>query len=432
MIQLGIVRIGILGGLLLAFLLLQVPETLAETAAQLQTKINTSNQEIATLEKEIAEYQTKLNTTYEEGQTLKSAIAGLYLTQKKLQSSINLTQKKIDTTTLEITSLGGQIVDKESRIRNQKAALEESLRELQESDDISLIESLLIYKRLADLWNNVATIGSLQSGIKTHVADLTDLKENLTEAKTESEKKKKELVGYQRQLVDQKKIVQINKAEKDKLLKQTKNLEANYRSLLAEKEAKRDAFETELFNYESALKLIFDPGSIPSPGKGMLRWPLDQVYVTQRFGVTSFSLTHPQVYNGHGHSGIDLRASEGTPVKAALAGIVEGVGNTDIACPDASYGEWVLIRHDNGLTTLYPHLSLIRVVEGQSVGTGNVIGYSGSTGYATGPHLHFAVFASQGVHVSKPGEFRSKTCGTFLKLPIAGDPKAYLNPLSYL
>src|SRR3990167_3481613 len=85
----------------------------AETAAELQAKIDSRNKEIAALEKEIAEYQEKLLKTNNEGQTLKSAIAALDLNRKKLQTDINLTQKKIDTTTLEIESLGRQIGDKE-------------------------------------------------------------------------------------------------------------------------------------------------------------------------------------------------------------------------------------------------------------------------------------------------------------------------------
>jgi murein DD-endopeptidase MepM/ murein hydrolase activator NlpD len=86
-----------------------------------------------------------------------------------------------------------------------------------------------------------------------------------------------------------------------------------------------------------------------------------------------------------------------------------------------------VVQHANGLSTLYAHLSQISVAKGQSVSTGQVVGYSGMTGYATGPHLHFTVY------VSSVLTFKQYTCkaGPTVTIPIA-PPSGYLNPLSYL
>jgi len=99
-----------------------------------------------------------------------------------------------------------------------------------------------------------------------------------------------------------------------------------------------------------------------------------------------------------------------------------------------SYGRWVLIKHNNGLTSVYAHLSASIVEVGQSLKTGDIIGYSGGTpgvngsGYSTGPHLHLGLFASQGVEIRQ--FTTSKHCKhTFV--PIA-DLRAYLDPLAYL
>lgn len=154
--------------------------------------------------------------------------------------------------------------------------------------------------------------------------------------------------------------------------------------------------------------------------------------ITQYFGNTSFSTANPQVYNGAGHNGVDFSAPTGTPIEAALTGTVMDTGNTDAVPGCYSFGKWVLIKHSNGLATLYAHLSSIGVSKGQAVATGDVIGNSGMTGYATGPHLHFAVYASQGVSVMSLAEYRGATspCAS-AKMPVA--PKdAYLNPMSYL
>jgi murein DD-endopeptidase MepM/ murein hydrolase activator NlpD len=127
----------------------------------------------------------------------------------------------------------------------------------------------------------------------------------------------------------------------------------------------------------------------------------------------------------------------GTPVEAALAGTVLATGDTDLAHDAAgdqcySFGKWIMLEHDNGLNTMYAHLSVISVTKGQSVSQGDVIGYSGMTGYATGPHLHFGVYATAGVKILTLGEFRGATtpCEN-ASMPVA-PADAYLNPLSYL
>ncbi|HEY6021423.1 MAG TPA: M23 family metallopeptidase, partial [Candidatus Paceibacterota bacterium] len=199
--------------------------------------------------------------------------------------------------------------------------------------------------------------------------------------------------------------------------------------LIAEKQKQEAKFEQDLLDYQASLGLSVAAGSLPSSKPGVLNWPLKSVRITQYFGNTDFATKNPQIYSGHGHTGVDFAASPGTPILAALDGVVLGTGNTDLTCPNASFGKWVFIKHGNGLSTLYAHLSAFNVTSGQRVSTGDVVGYSGSTGYATGPHLHFGVYASSGSEISS---FPSSSCkGHTYTMPV-GDISAYLNPLSYL
>ena len=192
-------------------------------------------------------------------------------------------------------------------------------------------------------------------------------------------------------------------------------------------ERKREALQQEINSLESGLQANFAPSAVPAPGKGILGWPLpNPIFITQYFGKTSFARSG--AYNGNGHNGIDLRAAVGTPVFASERGTVRAAGDTDLGCRRASYGRWVLIDHPNNLTTLYTHLSLIKVRPGDGVNRGELIGYSGRTGYATGPHLHFSAFVRQAVSV---GQLKSRVCGRTMTLPLSPF-SGYLNPLDYL
>jgi len=241
--------------------------------------------------------------------------------------------------------------------------------------------------------------------------------------------KRKELAVLQSNLNTQKASLAAARSSQNTLLAQTKNQESAYQALIKEKQEQQAKFEQDLLKYQNSLGLSVETGSLPGVRPGVIQWPLRNVRITQYFGNTDFSTKNPQIYNGKGHTGMDFAASPGTPILAALEGVVLGTGNTDTTCPNASFGKWVFIKHGNGLSTLYAHLSTISVSSGQQVGTGDVVGYSGSTGYATGPHLHFGVYATSG---SKIATFPSSSCkGKSYTMPV-GDVTAYLNPMSYL
>jgi murein DD-endopeptidase MepM/ murein hydrolase activator NlpD len=201
--------------------------------------------------------------------------------------------------------------------------------------------------------------------------------------------------------------------------------------MLNENIARQKQFEADLFRLESELKIALDPSLIPPSRPGILAWPLDNVFITQRFGRTSAS---GRLYASGTHNGIDFRAAQGTPVKAMLSGIVEGQGNTDEQNGCGSYGRWILIKHSNGLSSVYAHLSSSIAKNGQEVKTGDIIGFSGGqpgvfgSGYSTGPHLHVGLFASQGVSIR---QFTTSRGCTQMFVPIA-DVKAYLDPAVYL
>ena len=396
--------------------------------SELTGLIEERNNAIESLEAEIAKYQGELKQLDGAKKSLQNEIRALDLTRKKLAADLSVTENKIDRTNYQLESLSTDITDKEGRIKDDRAAIAQSLRIVNTYDRHSFVENLLAAESFASAWDDVDAMKSLQISLQTRIEALDAIKSGLVDKQAESTKIKNQLTALRVQLSNQKKVIDYNTKEKNALLSATKNSETNYQKILKEKQALRDAFEQELLEFESELKLLKDPSSIPEAKLGTLSWPLDSVFITQYFGNTKFAQENPLLYNGRGHNGIDLRASIGTPIQAAQSGEVTGIGNTDAVCPGASYGKWVLVRHTNGLSTLYAHLSVISVSVGDQISGSSVIGYSGNTGYSTGPHLHFTVYATQGVEIM---DRKSRVCGGTYTMPIA-DLRAYLNPLSYL
>lgn len=428
-IQHKVKNIFAVGALIIAIFAVVSAPLSADTITDLKIKIDDRSSEIVNLEKEIQEYQKQLDNIGNEKQSLQKEITTIDITRKKLALDIRVTENKITSSTLNIQKLELEIGDKGALISQNQSAVAETLRLVNEIDDRSLAEMILGVDDISSLWGDIDRFEQLQANITERVRTLTELKQNLEVDKTDVEKERATLLALKSKLSDQKQIVDATLVQKNILLSKTKNKESNYKKILAEKEALKEQFEKELLDFESQLKIAIDPDSLPPAGKGVLAWPLPTIRITQYFGNTEFAKSG--AYSGKGHNGVDFGASIGTEVKAALSGTVIGTGNTDQFKGCYSYGKWVLIRHENGLTTLYAHLSLIKVAKGQSVSTRETIGYSGNTGYSTGPHLHLTVYASQGVEIVRLGDIKKITnCGNAY-IPVA-PLNAYLNPLDYL
>jgi murein DD-endopeptidase MepM/ murein hydrolase activator NlpD len=398
----------------------------ADTISQLQDKIDIANKNKAALEKEIANYQNQLKDIGEQATTLQNTIKSLDISTNKITTEVKLTENNINKTAYTITDTSLEINDKERQINLGKLAIIESLRQINEQGYQSTLELMLSDKNFSDLWTELENNIQIQDKIGDQVATVKTIKTDLEKAKTELEIKKRELEEYNQELTDRKQVLLSTKKEKSTLLVNTKNTEANYQKILKDKLALKEALDQEINSFESQLKLAIDPKSFPPAGKGILAWPLSgTIRITQNFGKTADS---GRLYTSGTHNGVDFAATIGTPVKSAGNGVVEGVGDTDITCPGASFGKWVFIRYNNGLASTYGHFSVISAKVGQKVKTGDIVGYSGNTGYSTGPHLHMSVYASQGVKIST---LKSSVCKGTYTIPVA-DIKAYLDPLIYL
>lgn len=408
-------------------------EALAKTEIeQLQEQISERNNRLAEIEKEIAQFEIELQKVGSEKSSLKKAISQLELERKKVNADIAATENQISSTDLEINKLALEIGKTEDSILTNQEAIADIIRKIEKADQDTLIEVLLEHKNISDFWLTIEQVQHIRDQMVVKVSELTKLQALLTDKKDASTEERANLVTLKDQYHDQNQVLVNNKAEQTELLQATQSKEANYQQLLAEKKAARDQIEKEMRDFEAKLQFILDPSSIPTPGTTVFNWPVDNVIITQLFGGTEFAKNNASVYGGRAyHPGVDFGAPRGTQIKAPLAGVVRDTGNTDAVPGCYSWGKWTLIDHANGLSTLYAHQDVVSVSPGQKVETGQVIGYIGSTGYSTGPHLHFTVYAKAGVSIRQFNEIKTVTsCGP-AKTPVAATD-AYIDPMLYL
>jgi len=401
----------------------------AASVDDLRAKSASLSDQIRKLDTEILSINKQLSTTKTEKNTLNNELKKIDTTRKMLLAELTKTGKQINVSTNNIQALSFEISGKVKDINQNQTAIAEALRGLDEQERNGFLELALSGGRLSDLVGQIQAYEKLQKNLNANVESLKSNKQTLEVKKTATETEKKTLTNLKNQLSGQKLVVEQTKKEKDTLLAETKNKETTYQKMLNERLARKEAVESEMASIESQIKIAINPSLLPKTKGGVLGYPLTKIIITQYFGNTQFALAHAGVYNGKGHNGVDFGTPVGTPILAAEAGKIVGAGDTDKTCPGASYGKWILIEHNNGLSSLYGHLSVIKVSEGDTVTRGEVVAYSGNTGYSTGPHLHFTVYASQGVKVSSL-QSKVKGCGVY-RMPVASY-NSYLNPMSYL
>lgn len=404
----------------------------ALTTNELSSQIDAAKREREALIVEQQKLQAELDKISKESQSLGTAVKSLDATKKKLNADIKVTQSKISSTDLNIKMLEKNVNVAERQMSAHHTAIRSALKTISGYDSTPLIISVLASSNLSDLWKDRSQLAGLSDSLSDEVDNLRETKSTLLEEKKKKEEAKQEIVSLNKELTSQKVVVEESQKAKQKLLAETKNKEAEYQKLIQENLARQKESEEDLSRLETELQITLDPSLVPKAKHSLLSWPLDMVYVTQKFGRT---VGAAKLYASGSHNGVDFRASQGTPVKAMLSGVVEGAGNTDEQRGCYSYGRWILIKHNNGLSSVYSHLSASLVKKGDEIRTGQVIGYSGGTprsfgaGYSTGPHLHVGLFASQGVEVRL--FTTSKGCKN-VYVPIALGANAYLDPLAYL
>ena len=395
-------------------------------------QITKRDREIKNIEQQIEDQEKILSEVSGERKTLEGEVRWLNLENRKEKNRIRLTQEKIRKTNLTLTSLKGKIQMESQNTIFLKDSLGDLFRFFNETEKRNPYLSLLTDASVFESVHNLNAINKLNEATVNRITTIQQSIGNLQRDKSKFTSEEQYLQYLTSELRDRQAIAHLLEGERRQLLTKTQNEEIKYQEVLNEKREELAALISEVMDYESKMKFILDPQSIPVPYRGVFRWPIGVAgRFTQLFGQTAFARANAHLYGRPFHDGVDFGLPVGTPIVAAGDGVVIAMGNTGLVRRCRLWGKWILLRHNNGLSTIYAHLSLIKVFPGQKVKKGDLIAYSGNTGNSTGPHLHFGVYATQGIKVVPYESFSTKGLCNGLSLPLAAqdakiDPQLYL------
>lgn len=319
---------------------------------------------------------------------------------KKLDASLAELDK-------ELTALSGQITDKETDIETAKAQLEKAkdaerkqyesmklrIKYMYEKGDTSYLDLLMESGSLSEMLSRAEYIQKIASYDRKMLTEYGEIRDGIAKDEERLEKEHRELLSIKEQTEAKQSSAEQLMGEKSRELEKYQNqISANesqlasYEADIQAQEAKIKAIEAELKRQEEEAKKqaeaqgqTYKPVSI---GNISFIWPCpSSSRITSGFGDRS----SPTEGASTNHKGIDIGAAAGSDIVAASGGTVT------ISTYSYSAGNYIMINHGGGVSTVYMHCSKLLVSEGDTVKQGQVIAKVGSTGYSTGPHLHFGV-----------------------------------------
>ena len=357
----------------------------------IKREIQEKEEEIRRLEEEKKRFAQTIGQKQNAQRTLKNEIARLTAEAEKLRVQQRITEQNISSTELSILALEAQIRSLEEELGTQRVRIITMLRALQEQaeEHRTLFALVLRAGAVSSFLGQLASAEKIGEALYEQLQALVRSRESLAQENEALKKKEQALEDLQGRLAAERGAKDAQQKQKNALLGQTKNEEKKFQSLLTEAEKKRQEILKDIKELEDKLRRTIDPASLPAFRPGVLEWPVRGI-VSQEYGSTKDTGFQNDAYEFH--NGIDVADDIGTPIRAARDGVVQAVGNNS----PYAYGKWIAIDHGNNLTTLYAHLSgyAASMKQGSAVKKGQVMAYMGATGFATGPHLHFTVYAS--------------------------------------
>ena len=380
--------------LLAAMMLVSVIPAPAQAAGKsssaIQSELNALKDENKTIQAEINAIQGQYDANASEIQTLVNK-------KNAIDQEISLLNAQVQNLNDQITAYSQLIADAQDELEiaqftlnglNEKHKLR--IRAMEEEGTVSYWEVIFEANSFTDMLDRINMMQEIAASDQSRLEEMRQAAADVKAAQEEMTLGKAEMEASSAALEESQAAMEIKRTESDEILRELAKKQDEFQIMLDESEALQDALmreiaakEKELANakYEEKLAAQAAAGGAPA-SNATWRTPVSGYTLTSPFGMR----VHPVTGVNKMHNGIDMACAQGTPIYATRAGTV-----TTASYQAGGAGYYVSINNLDGFSSIYMHMTHYVVSAGQSVSQGQLIGYVGSTGISTGPHLHFGI-----------------------------------------
>lgn len=396
--------ISILAGILVAAMVLGLLSGIfpiianAKNSAEIKSEINELEEKKSQIDAEIKDLQGQVDENMGEMEKLVAE-------KNVIDQEVFLLHEQIRAINDQIAAYSALIADQQDELDRNEARLaqlqeqhKERIRAMEKNGSLSYWSVIFKANNFIDLLDRLKMVQEIAKADQQRMRDIADAAKAVAETKQTLESEKASLETTKTQLDEAQVVLEEKRAKADAVLAELAAKGEEYEALVEEAEASRSELKQAILEKEEEYDEAKDreyklwlqqnpPGGTAGSSSVVdgITWlvPISYTHFSSPFGYR----IHPIYGTWKFHYGVDLSAPQGTPIYASRSGVV------NVAAYEAGgAGYYVNIDHKDGFTTRYMHMTHYIVSPGQYVYAGQVIGYCGSTGASTGPHLHFSVY----------------------------------------
>ena len=362
----------------------------AASSKEIQKEIDALEEKNAAIQSEINAIQGQYNANYDD-------MAAMVAQKESIDQEMTLLNSKIETTNQQISAYSQLIADTQEELEDAQEELRtlseqhrQRVRVMEEKGNLTYWEVIFEASSFTDLLDRLNMVEEINASDRKRIQEMRIAADIVTATQSSLEGEKRELEGVQTQLAQDEKALEEKRQESDKLLHELEKKAEEFELLLAKSEELQEELmqqiaakekDLEEAKYDEYLAKLALQGENPKSNASWVT-PVSGWRLTSPFGMRK----HPVLGYNRMHNGIDMACPQGTPIYATRAGKV-----TRASYQAGGAGNYVSINHLDGFASIYMHMTHYVVSAGQTVSQGQLIGYVGSTGISTGPHLHFGV-----------------------------------------
>ena len=381
--------ISLILAVILVFSLLPVSAS-AASSAEIQKQINGLKAKKSEIQKEIDAIQKQYDANFSDMEALVAEKETIDQEMTLISSKIEATNEEISAYSQLIADTQEELEDAQEELRTLSEAHRQRVRAMEEEGELSYWEVLFKANSFTDLLDRMNMIEEINAADRRRIEQMRIAADIVTATQMNLANEKSALEVVRTELAQDEEVLAEKSLQYYDLLYELEQKAEEFEILMAESEILQEELMMEIAAKEKDLKeakhdeylakLALQGDNPPSNASWVT--PVSGFRLTSAFGMRK----HPVLKVTRMHNGVDMACAQGTPIYATRAGKV-----TTASYQAGGAGYYVSINHLDGFSSIYMHMTHFVVSAGQSVSQGQLIGYVGSTGISTGPHLHFGI-----------------------------------------